>query len=268
MRSIGASVLLLFAPAALSAPITTDLNINASVSFDDSPQGSYPVDGDATQTAQLSALIGGAVSTSSVDNFTVAGSNPLGGMLSQTGDGVGFDAQVRGFDSSYIGGFFFDFDFALSNTSAIATYQIFFEIAFRNLVDADGDDSYVDAKMNLSNSDNDELWFSDLTSDSLGDQKNGVNLTTSGAEVSDNGVFEFSYTLAPGASDFFTGALTIDAEELINNGSFTAQSSAFIRVSRVETMSSNPTPVPAPTSMFLFSLGLCVLLSLKRRPLL
>jgi hypothetical protein len=56
--------------------ITPDLTITGVVNFDsDLLNGSLPAQGNATQTATIKSILGGTLSTSTVNNVTVAGNN-------------------------------------------------------------------------------------------------------------------------------------------------------------------------------------------------
>ncbi|NMH59128.1 PEP-CTERM sorting domain-containing protein [Alteromonas ponticola] len=221
--------------------------------------------GPASQMATMTAIQGGTNSDSSVNNVTVTGDNPIGGALTETGDGVGVNASASGGADSSVGDFIFDFAFDLTNSSLTTDYQIFFEVSFANFVDANGSDAYVDGEINLFDGDSNEFFASDLTSDTFfGDERNGESLTSLGAALSDSGNFLFDITLGAGMSDFFSGLLKIDGGEFFGNGSFNAQTEAFISVLRVVDLTTPP-DVPEPSILMLFTGGLLSLLAGKRR---
>ncbi|ARD43170.1 PEP-CTERM sorting domain-containing protein [Colwellia sp. PAMC 21821] len=260
--------LVFITPTATASLITSDLNITGNVEFD--TVNSTFTTGNATQNADMSLVIGGGTSLTTIANITPTGVNPLGGTLTDYGDGVGVSAiaSTTAGVTSEVPDFIFDIGFSLSNSSATDSYQIFFELAFSNFSDADGSDAFVDAEINLFNSLLDELFFSDLTSDTaFGDQKNGTALTSSGATLSDSGTFLFDITLLAGASNSFSALLKMDGGAFDNTSIFNARTSAFISVVSADNLTNTPqppSPVPEPSTFILFFIAM-LLLQVKRR---
>ena len=260
--------LIFIAPTVTATLIASDLTITGNVEFDTLLSASAT--GNASQNADMSLVIGGATSNTSIANVTPTGANPLGGVLTDYGDGVGVSAigsSTAGAISA-IPDFIFDLGFSLSNSSATDSYQVFFELAFSNFVDAEGSDAFIDAEINLFNSLLAEMFFSDLTSDTVfGDQKNGTALATSGATLTDSGTFLFDITLAAGASDSFSAVLKMDGGAFDNSSLFNARTSAFISVIGADNLTGGPQPpsqVPEP-SVFLLFIFAITLLQIKRR---
>ncbi len=260
--------LIFIAPTVTATLIASDLTITGNVEFDTLLSASAT--GNASQNADMSLVIGGATSNTSIANVTPTGANPLGGVLTDYGDGVGVSAigsSTAGAISA-IPDFIFDLGFSLSNSSATDSYQVFFELAFSNFVDAEGSDAFIDAEINLFNSLLAEMFFSDLTSDTVfGDQKNGTALATSGATLTDSGTFIFDITLAAGASDSFSAVLKMDGGAFDNSSLFNARTSAFISVIGADNLTGGPQPpsqVPEPSVFLLFIIAI-TLLQIKRR---
>ena len=70
------SIVLVMSFSASVVSIKSDLTITGAVNFDsDLLNGSLPAKGDATQTATMKRILGGTLSTSTVNNVTVAGNN-------------------------------------------------------------------------------------------------------------------------------------------------------------------------------------------------
>lgn len=256
----------LIIPTASATLIDSDLTIEGNVLFDIT---SDAVIGNANQSADMSQIIGGISTSSSVNDVTPSGANPVGGVLTHYGDGVGVNAIAASTASteSTAGAFIFDFSFSLLNNSLTDTHKVFFELDFSNIANADGTDAYIDSEINLFDSLNNELFFSDLTSDSsFGDEKNGVDQGSFGATLLDSGKFLFDVTLAAGAANSFSAVLKMDGEDFTNDSFFAGSSNAFIKVLSSENQTSTtppPTPVPEPTTLLLFATVL-MLMEIKR----
>ncbi len=263
--------LIFIAPTVTASLISPDLMISGNVEFD--MVNSSSATGNASQNADMSLVIGGGTTLTSIANVTPTGVNPLGGLLTDYGDGVGVSAigsSTASGVSSTIPGFIFDIGFSLSNSSATDSYQVFFELAFSNFADAEGNDAFMDAEINLFNSLLAEIFFSDLTSDTaFGDQKNGIALPTSGATLTDSGTFAFNITLLAGASDNFSAVLKMDGGAFTENSFFNSRTSAFISVVGADNLTNTqppqpPSQVPEPSTFILFFMAM-LLSQVKRR---
>jgi hypothetical protein len=249
-------------PTATASLIASDLTITGAVEFD-TVNSTAPI-GNASQSAEMSSIIGGVTTITTVNNVTPTGANPLGGGLTNTGDGVGVNAQVNSTGLGSADGIFFDLDFSLSNSSLTDSYTVFFELAFTNFANADGVDSYVDAEINLFNSLFNEIFFSDLTSDTYyGDKQNGNPLPSSGATLTDSGNYLFDITLAPGAANSFSAFVGIDGDIFEGNSAFDGRTSAYITVLAANNLTP-PSRVPEPSTIMLFA-GVMVLLIVKSK---
>ena len=232
---------------ASAALIPSDLEVTGNVSFG---VDSVSASGNASQTATLESVLGGSSSTTTVSGLTVTGANPLGGLLLNTNDGVGADASISGSAGGSAEGFFFDFLFSMTNTSLTDSFQIFFELVFTNTTSASGADAYADAEIILEDELNNELFFSDLTSDTFfGDEKNGTGLPSQGATLSDSGTVLFNFILAANSSNSFTTEIKLEGIDIDGSGSFSADTSAFIRVVGTENLTPPVNKVPAPPTL-------------------
>ena len=262
--------LIFIAPTVTASLISPDLMISGNVEFD--TVNSSSATGNTSQNADMSLVIGGATTLTLIANVTPTGANPLAALLTDYGDGVGVSAigsSTPSGVSSAIPDFIFDIGFSLSNSSATDSYQVFFELAFSNFADADGNDAFMDAEINLFNSSLAEIFFSDLTSDTFfGDQKNGTTLATSGATLSDSGTFLFDITLLSGASDNFSALLKMDGGAFDDTSIFNARTSAFISVIGADNLTNTlpvpPSQVPEPSTFILFFMAM-LLSQVKRR---
>ena len=249
--------LLVFSGISRAALIPADISVVANVSFDTT---SFSQSGDVVQTGSFSATQGGVTTQSSVADVLVTGANPLGGALSETNDGIAVAAEVVGGAGGIAAGFYFDFDFLLSNNSVSTAYMLSFLLSYDNQTSASGDDAYADSLINLFDASNIEFFFSDLTTDTVfGDEKNGVALGTFGVTQLDSGLFSFDITLTPGAATNFRGQLLIEGGEFAQNGNFAADASAGLILSAVRPLDTPPNTVPLPASAALLLLGLIML---------
>jgi hypothetical protein len=255
-----------------AAVIPAEIDITGNVSF--SVADSVPFSGVGSQTATMSQILAGATTTTTIDDVTPTGANPLGlsspDRFTNTGDGLGLVASVNGDDGDIAELFVFDFIFDLANTSATDTFKIYFELTFRNLADADGDDTYAWSELNLYDSSLSELFFSDLISDTFfGDNANGVDLGSFGVELTDSGSFLFNYTLAAGTTDNFSAVMKIEGGDISQSGLFRADAMLNINILDVENLTSTPPPpnndVPAPGSAYLFLIALLGFVCSSRR---
>lgn len=253
----------LITPTVTASLIHSDLTITANTLFD---INSLSAGGSATQNAELSRFIGGVSTLSTVTNTIVSGDNPLGGVLTDIGDGVGANAAVDyGLaGSGIIPGFFFDINFSLVNSSATDSYQILFALVFSNLVDVDGSDAYLDGEINLFNSLNNEIFATDLTSDTLGDQVAGIPTGTSAQVQSESGAFLFSVTLGAGATDNFNAQLKMDGQAFDTVSRLSGNTGFFISVEDVNNLTGPPTQVPGPQS-FILLISAIALLQFKQK---
>jgi hypothetical protein len=257
----------LIAPTVTAGLIPLDISITGNAGLD--TLNSASPTGNASQNADMSLVIGGGTTLTSIANLTPTGANPLAGAFTDFGDGVGVSAigSTTAGITSEVPDFIFDMGFSLFNSSATDTYQIFFELAFLNFADADGPDAFIDAEINLFNALMAELFASDLTSDTLfADEKNGISLPTSGATLTDSGTFLFDFTLAAGASDNFSALLKMDGGAFDNSSFFNARTSAFISIVGAENLTNTqpPSQVPEPSTFILFFIAMA-LLQVKRK---
>jgi hypothetical protein len=256
----------LIAPTVTAGLIPLDISITGNAELDTNDSASTT--GNASQNANMSLVIGGNTTLTSIANLTPTGANPLAGAFTNFGDGVGVSAISSSTAGaiSEVPDFIFDMGFSLFNSSATDTYQIFFELAFLNFADADGPEAFIDAEINLFNSLLDEIFFSDLTSDTSGDQKNGTTLVSSGATLTDSGTFFFDITLAANTSDNFSALLKMDGKAFDNSSIFNARTSAFISIVGADNLTNTqpPSQVPEPSTFILFFMAMA-LLQVKRK---
>ena len=202
------------------------------------------VDAPALLSGSFSKTVGGSTATSFLNqNGLTSGPNPQVGTLTHIGDGFGIAANASGPHVTEIDFLAFDLTLNLDNGSA-ETYQVTIVTDFSNSVDATGGDAFASSEFTLDDAGG-EFFFTDLTSDTLyGDEKNGVDLPTSGALVEDSGTPSWVITLGPNESFSVFGEYVLKAGAFSSD--FTADFSAALTVLTV---------VPEPTTILLLSVG-------------
>jgi hypothetical protein len=265
----------MFSAASFAAIIPSDVVINASVSFDNSASGSFAATGTASQMATMSLTQGGIAASSAVDDLSVTGANPLSGSLQETGDGIAIDANIAGIEvDDFIDGFFFDFDFSMSNISSTTDYMLVFQIMFdnnahANTSQAQGLDTFADSKSSITNDETgDELFFTDITSDALnGDQIAGVDVDplTYGALLNDSGTVDFSIELNSSSSIDLFGFLELAGGFFDGaDSTFIANQSLSVILLSVTNLNQPPSNVPSPSTFLIMLLGIVTVLKLRK----
>jgi hypothetical protein len=271
-KFLKAASALLFALAlgnANAVIIPADIQITGQVTFADGTNGSVPAGNNALQTATMKSIIGGVLSTSTVDDTTVTGSNPRGGQLTDLLDGIGLNAMLSSNGLGYADAFVFDYNFEIVNSSITDDYIVSFAIDYDLSVDS-ATRAYVDNRLILENPAETpaEFFFSDLTSDTEdGNTVNGVGTGNNGGTESDAGIFTFDITVNAGETKFFTGEIKLDGESFLSNSSMIALNDSFISVTAAQSTSNPPRPptdVSEPSSVLLLLSGLFAL-GIKRR---
>lgn len=258
-NSIYSALLILLTPWTVHAiPFSTDIIITGSIAYDST--NSYAAT--TFQAGTISSAIGGSATASTISGSSITGSNPLSGALTDIGDGFGSSFTMSGGQINDEGRLISDYFFSLTNSSATDQYQVSFQIDFTNFADANGSDSFVDSQISLINDATlDELFFSDLTSDTLfGDAENGIVLASFGAALADSGSVMLNFLLDPLASVNFSALSNLEGGVFDNTSSFNGELSSFISVAEVTNLSGPPTPVPAPATLLLMVVGLFGLL--------
>lgn len=246
---------------------SADISISGSITFDDTNSS---VAG-TTQGGSLSSIIGGLADSSSISGVTVMGAGTLSGNLTDIGDGFGSSFTMTGNQINQEGELFSDYLFNISNSSATDQYQVTLAIDFRNLVDADGINSFADAQTSIQNDLTlAELFFTDLTSDVLfGDRENGTALASFGTSLADSGLVMLDLLLNPLASVDLSGINELKGGVFDNGSSFTGELHSFISVANVVNLTNpnpNPNPgVPEPNTLLLLLAGMFGLLVISRR---
>lgn len=260
-------IVLAIAPFALQAtPIPSEVSVSGVVEFATGFSGSVSFSGDGSQSGTMSSTLDGVTETSIVTDIGVSGDSPRGGAFARIGDGVEVTTEVEGRSNSEADDFIFDIRLDLANNSLTDTFRFIFELTFDNQTSAFGSDAYIDSEINVFDSGNNELFASDLTTDTFfGDSTSRGPTGTTGETQFESDIFDFVFDLDAGASDFFTAVVKVDARDFGGNGGFSASSLAFFELVSVENLTSTPSPIPAPGPLSLMLLALFVFRSQRLR---
>lgn len=240
---------------AQAVPFDPGLSVSGSVTLDTG----FTVNGSGT----LDATVGG-----SSHNLAYPGTvsiNVAPGGISDINDGIGFTGQAYETASDLGPGEFaigIDSIMSLVNTTVSSIFDVTFKLSYSNLVEAGGPDAFSDSELTLgSNGGFDDIFFSDLISDTLNGNEIGGNPAAGfGGELSEAGDLFFSFTLNPSDILDLEMVLTLEGGEFAD-GFAKADILAFLSIDQVDVRS---TAVPLPGTFVLVGLGL-ILLPLQRR---
>lgn len=269
-RVVSVLGVMLFALIPVSAQagfsILPGLDVEAQIEFD---TDSFD-DGTDAYSGSFSTTVGGGTTTSTFlgdgSTVTVTGANPLPAVpaiLTDDGDGVGLSATISGDDSPAVSEFELGIDFYVKMVNSSAdTYDVFAKFEFSNAVDSSGDNAYGESAFTIDTDPDGpgigvvgtEVFFTDLLSDALnGDEKNGDDLGTKGALVSDSGTVILPITLLPGETLYLLGDLSMEGGAYASDFSAAFSGNLSIGV------------VPAPGAFLLASIGLSVVGYVRQR---
>ncbi len=248
--------------------LSTDPNANNYLSFD--ATNSSPATGNATHTGSLVQTIGGASTTTTINDTTIAsGSNPLSGTLTDIGDGWEIHSAITGSFSDTLGSAtnnadIYDLFFSLQNLSATDSITVTISLDFNNHVNASGSDAFAASEIQLFDGSANELFFSDLMSDTVGGNLlNGSPTGTSGGSLDDSDIHQLILTLNPG------DLLDFHIQHLIEGGAFVAGSSYSASFDTVVSFdaaihTTPPHPLSEPAMPALIGIGLLGILFGRR----
>lgn len=269
---------LLAAATIAAAPLPADLRIFTSLSTDPNAgdylsfdaANSSPATGNTTHTGSLVQTIGGTSTATTINDTTItSGSNPLGGTLTDIGDGWEIHSNINGnflniTDTDATNKAFYDLFFSLQNLSATDSITVTISLDFDNHVDTSGSDTFAASEIQLFDGSGAELFFSDLLSDTIfGNQSNGVDTGTFGGPLNDSELHQFVQILNPG------DLLSFHILHYIEGGAFVADSSYSASLDAIVSFdaaihTNPPNPIPEPGIFALIGIGLLGILFGRR----
>ncbi len=280
-------LLLAVAAHARAGAIGSDLRIEAHANLllaadAAQPPPSLPAQGNASQQATLSAIVGGRSSAASVTaQLAASGTLPQGGTLLDLGDGVGITADMSGLCDgapAQTDGLFGEYDFDLRNRSATDRYRVSLKIEFSNSVAAAGPATAPDGAYSIGlitfAEDGGERFYSNLTSDTvLGDKIDVTPTGTLGQPLRDGGVRTLDVEVPPGGAIHLAGRQELRGAATTSGASYHGTLRAFVSVIAAVNMTQPSAVVAAdaaaapardasPSAFFLYGMAICVALAL------
>lgn len=248
--------------------LPTSLSISGSLKFDET--FSEETIGKATHIGSMTQTISGSTSTTTINDLTVTGRNPLAGSLTDNGDGWSIKAAIGGsFNSgdAESPNDFYDLLFDVVNSSATDSFLVTVTLAFSNHVDSSGEDAFAESVLEFFDGSNRSLFFSDISSDTVVSNRfNGTDLEDDfGGLLNDSGSFSYDITLNPGDSlnNFRVSMLAFRGGALVLGSSYSASIDSTITFSARNIAS--PNPAPEPGILALLGIGLLGLLRFSKR---
>jgi hypothetical protein len=238
-----ASAMATAVPAGISVSGTLSLDIaNSSPAVNGSQSGAIRFTGLSAQTGTHTTV------NEPFSDVTIANNN-LSGQLTQTSDGVFFDVALSGAHgtpgAASSDGLFIDLFLSFANTGSTA-YKAFFKADTRyGNLQASGPDAFLQLDFSLQDSGNNELFYSRYWRDTL----NGDV-----SDQSSNSILEV--LLNPGDTVSFHALQSARAGAFAAQSSYSGSVSGGLELLRFTPLS---TPLPLPSSLLLFSIGMGML---------
>lgn len=246
-RLAGAFVLALACQpwVAHAVPFNSAISITGSVSLD--AVNSTTGTGGAAQSGSLAVTAGGVTTSSTFNQLTLSGANPLSQGLTDIGDKLDMRFSIGGAfnrvaaENQFLFG---DFNISLHNSSATNTFVITLGVSEPlNPVSASGPDAFAIGDFFVENAALTQILFANHTRDTL-----------NGNSDSPLSAGSFDVTLAPGQTLSYHGLLSLKGGAFAAGSSYSGDLEEVISVAGVRQV--NVTQVPEPGTMALLALGL------------
>ncbi|WP_445371028.1 PEP-CTERM sorting domain-containing protein [Methylomonas sp. HW2-6] len=265
--------------AAHAASFDPNIVIKGSAEFDSTGSPSDPVN--ATQAGELTRIMAGVTTTTTLNGAAINGIDPLSGTLTSIGDGFGIKFNANGrsnSEPSIVNPLFGDYTMSLQNNSATDAFlvnlrfQFSYQVSATDSVRSTTDNGeFAKAQVTLHKEDGSELLFASGLSDAKqGNQQflftnNLVNAASGlGGTLSDSGFMILSFLLNPGQLlNLGDGSPEVLLQGRADSGLFGSEVNTLITVDSV--VKQNSQTVPEPESLMLTAIGLLSLFAAKRR---
>ena len=243
----GAFVLALAAQpwVAQAVPFNSAISITGSASLD--TVNSTTGTNGATQSGSLAVTSAGVTTSSTFNQLTVSGGNPISKALTDIGDKLDMLFGISGAfnrvaaENQFLFG---DFNISLHNSSATNTFVITLGVSEPlNPVTATGADAFIIGDFFIENAALTQILFANHTRDTVNGSSN-TSLTAG----------SFDVTLAPGQTLSYHGQLSLKGGAFATGSSYGGTLEEVISVAGVRQV--GITQVPEPGTMALLALGL------------
>ena len=253
-------VLMLTGVLAEAAPIDPDITITGDVTLDIGYTGAFD---NASLSGTITRTVGGTITTTNYSDpgtGVVVGTNPIGGDLTDTGDGFGATGVARATASAASDGEFqvgIDIVMSITNNSALDVFQVTILTTFANSVDASGADAYTDSEFTLDRRlstvppPGTEEFFTDLVTDTVfGNTVGGNPVPGLGGPLSENGTDTLVLTLNPGETYIIEGDWTMAGGAFFDSAGSAASLENFSVMVTIQDV------IPEPATLSLLALGI------------
>ncbi|ATG89933.1 hypothetical protein MKLM6_1693 [Methylomonas koyamae] len=262
-----------------AASFDPNIVIKGSAEFDSTGSPFEPIN--ASQSGEITRIMAGITSTTTLNGAAINGVDPLTGTLTSIGDGFGIKFNANGNadnEPSVVNSLFGDYSLSLQNNSATDAFLVNLRFEFSQQVDTTDsvksntdNGEFAHAQVALRKQDSSELLFASALSDTqLGNQQflftnNFVNSASGlGGKLSDSGFLILSFLLNPGELlQLGDGNPEVLLRGAADSGLFSGEVATLLTVDSVVRQTTET--VPEPATLLLTGIGLASLLASQRR---
>ncbi|MCQ8181196.1 PEP-CTERM sorting domain-containing protein [Methylomonas sp. SURF-1] len=281
-KSLVAAIALLLgghiAPAQ-AASFDPNIVIKGSAEFDSTGSPFEPIN--ASQSGEITRIMAGIATTTTLNGAAINGVDPLTGTLTSIGDGFGIKFNANGSagtEPSVVNSLFGDYSLSLQNNSTTDAFLVNLRFEFSQQVDTTDsvksntdNGEFAHAQVALHKQDGSELLFASALSDTqFGNQQflftnNLVNSASGlGGKLSDSGFLILSFLLNPGELlQLGDGSPEVLLRGAADSGLFSGEVATLLTVDSV--VRQRTETVPEPETLLLTGIGLASLLASQRR---
>jgi len=262
-----------------AASFDPNIVIKGSAEFDSTGSPFEPVN--ASQSGEITRIMAGITTTTTLNGAAINGVDPLTGTLISIGDGFGVKFKANGNagnEPAVVNSLFGDYSLSLQNNSATDAFLVNLRFEFSQQVDTTDsvksntdNGEFAHAQVALHKQDGSELLFASALSDTqFGNQQflftnNLVNSASGlGGKLSDSGFLILSFLLNPGELlQLGDGNPEVLLRGAADSGLFSGEVATLLTVDSVVRQGTET--VPEPETLLLTAIGLASLLASQRR---